>query len=91
MEYAQAFLAGRNYASETNSIYTLSGAFSGFRKNGKIKKGQEGNHPPLLPVISLQLLKLRQKAQYCKIEDVNVRTLMYDHTFAFPRLIWSAV
>ena len=32
MEYAQAFLAGRNYASELNAIYTLSGAFSAFRK-----------------------------------------------------------
>ncbi|MBR3142214.1 MAG: glycosyltransferase, partial [Clostridiales bacterium] len=30
-EYAQAFLAGRNYASETNTMYTLSGAFSAFR------------------------------------------------------------
>ena len=30
-EYAQAFLAGRNFASETNSMYTLSGAFSAFR------------------------------------------------------------
>ena len=28
MEYAQAFLAGRSYASELNSVYTLSGAFS---------------------------------------------------------------
>lgn len=37
MEYAQAFLAGRNYASETNSIYTLSGAFSGFRKMSILK------------------------------------------------------
>lgn len=24
MEYAQAFMAGRNYASEFNAIYTLS-------------------------------------------------------------------
>lgn len=37
MEYAQAFLAGRNYASETNSIYTLSGAFSAFRKSAVLK------------------------------------------------------
>ena len=32
MEYAQAFLAGRNFESQFNSIYTLSGAFSSFRK-----------------------------------------------------------
>jgi len=33
MEYCQAFLAGRNYQSETNTIFTLSGAFSAFRKS----------------------------------------------------------
>ncbi|MCM1184601.1 MAG: putative glycosyltransferase, exosortase G system-associated [Roseburia sp.] len=33
MEYAQAFLAGRNFESQFNSIYTLSGAFSSFRKS----------------------------------------------------------
>lgn len=37
MEYAQAFLAGRNYQSETNSIFTLSGAFSAFRKSTLFK------------------------------------------------------
>ena len=30
-EYCQAFLAGRNFEAEFNSIYTLSGAFSAFR------------------------------------------------------------
>lgn len=33
MEYCQAFLAGRNYQSETNTIFTLSGAFSAFRNS----------------------------------------------------------
>jgi len=33
MEYCQAFLAGRNFQSETNSIFTLSGAFSALRKS----------------------------------------------------------
>ena len=37
MEYAQAFLAGRSYASELNSVYTLSGAFSAFRKSAVLK------------------------------------------------------
>ena len=32
-EYCQAFLASRNYESESNSIFTLSGAFSAFRKS----------------------------------------------------------
>jgi putative glycosyltransferase (exosortase G-associated) len=33
MEYCQAFLAGRNFQSETNTIFTLSGAFSALRKS----------------------------------------------------------
>ena len=37
LEYAQAFLAGRNFESELNSIYTLSGAFSAFRKSTILK------------------------------------------------------
>ena len=37
MEYAQAFLAGRSYASEMNAVYTLSGAFSAFRKSVVLK------------------------------------------------------
>ncbi|MBR1931338.1 MAG: putative glycosyltransferase, exosortase G system-associated [Lachnospiraceae bacterium] len=37
MEYAQAFLAGRNFESQFNSIYTLSGAFSAFRKSVLLK------------------------------------------------------
>jgi poly-beta-1,6-N-acetyl-D-glucosamine synthase len=36
-EYAQAFLAGRNFEAEFNSIYTLSGAFSAFRKSTILK------------------------------------------------------
>ena len=37
MEYAQAFLAGRNYSAEINAVYTLSGAFSAFRKSVVLK------------------------------------------------------
>lgn len=33
LEYCQAFLAGRNFSSETNGLYTLSGAFSAFKKS----------------------------------------------------------
>lgn len=36
-EYCQAFLAGRNFQSEFNSIFTLSGAFSAFRKSAILK------------------------------------------------------
>lgn len=37
MEYCQAFLVGRNVESEWNSIFTLSGAFSAFRKSTILK------------------------------------------------------
>lgn len=33
MEYCQAFLAGRNFQSEQNEIFTISGAFSAVRKS----------------------------------------------------------
>ena len=133
VEYAQAFLAGRNYASETNSVYTLSGAFSGFRKsailnswlystdticedthitfqmkymqNEKVKISEDAIFFVDPIEDADRLYTQRQRWQRGSLEvskmfmekklnpakmftDVNVRTLMYDHTFAFPRLIW---
>lgn len=133
LEYAQAFLAGRNYASETNSIYTLSGAFSAFRKSA-VLKSQLYNTDTICEdtQITFQMKYLLDtKVSICEdaiffvdpIEDMNklytqrqrwqrgslevsklflkdemkirhmftnvgLRTLVYDHTFAFPRLIW---
>lgn len=133
-EYAQAFLAGRNFESELNSIYTLSGAFSAFRKS-TILKTQLYNSKTVCEdtQITFQIRNLlKQKVHLCEnalffvdpIEDLNklytqrqrwqrgemevshmflkdrlkvgkgfftdfmIRTLMYDHTFAFPRMIW---
>lgn len=37
VEYAQAFLAGRNFESQFHSVFTLSGAFSAFRKSILLK------------------------------------------------------
>ena len=133
MEYAQAFLAGRNYASELNAIYTLSGAFSAFRKS-TVLKSQLYNTDTICEdtQITFQMKYLQKKRVYmCEnaifyvdpIEDMNklytqrqrwqrgslevakmfmdknfklrkfmsdisVKTLLYDHTFAFPRMIW---
>ncbi|MDE6852563.1 MAG: putative glycosyltransferase, exosortase G system-associated [Lachnospiraceae bacterium] len=133
LEYAQAFLAGRNYASELNSIYTLSGAFSAFRKSA-VLKSQLYNTDTICEdtQITFQMKYLMNtKVSICEnaiffvdpIEDMNklytqrqrwqrgslevsrlflkdkmkarhmftnvgVRTLLYDHTFAFPRMIW---
>lgn len=133
LEYAQAFLAGRNYASELNAIYTLSGAFSAFRKSA-VLKSQLYNTDTICEdtQITFQMKYLMNtKVSICEnaiffvdpIEDMNklytqrqrwqrgslevsklflqdkmkarnmftnvgVRTLLYDHTFAFPRMIW---
>lgn len=133
MEYAQAFLAGRSYASETNSVYTLSGAFSAFRKS-TILKSRLYNTDTICEDTQLtfqmrqifgervevcenalflvdpiedfnKLYTQRQRWQRGSLEvaklfmdkdfrlssifkNVNVKTLLYDHTFAFPRMIW---
>ena len=36
-EYCNAFIAGRNYESEMESLYTMSGAYSAFRKSAILK------------------------------------------------------
>lgn len=133
-EYTQAFLAGRNYQSEFNSIYTMSGAFSAFRKSAILRTQMyntdtvgEDTH------VTFQVRnRLKMKVKLCEnaiyfvdpIEDLNklytqrqrwqrgeievahiflkkdiesmkgflsnfaVRLIIYDHTFAFPRMIW---
>ena len=133
MEYGQAFLAGRSFASETNSLYTLSGAFSAFRKSVILKSRMyntnticEDTHITFQmryiqkekveicenaiffvdPIEGFnKLYTQRQRWQRGSLEvakqflnekgnfgknflDVSVNTLLYDHTFAFPRLIW---
>lgn len=133
MEYAQAFLAGRNYAAERNAVYTLSGAFSAFRKDA-VLKSQLYNSETLAEDTQItfqmkyiqgmkvgicedsiflvdpiedfnKLYTQRQRWQRGSLEvstlflkddmspakmfiDPNIRTLVYDHTFAFPRMIW---
>lgn len=133
LEYAQAFLAGRNYSAETNSVYTLSGAFSAFRKSA-VLKSQLYNTDTICedtqitfqmryllntkvsicenaiffvdPIenmnklytqrqrwqrgsleVSKLFLKDKMKARHM-FTNVALRTLVYDHTFAFPRFIW---
>ena len=131
VEYAQAFLAGRNYASELNAVYTLSGAFSAFRKSA-VLKSQLYNTDTICedtqitfqmkyllnikvgvcedaiffvdPIENMnKLYTQRQRWQRGSLEvshlflknklkarnmftNVGVRTLVYDHTFAFPRM-----
>lgn len=133
LEYCQAFLAGRNFESELDSVYTISGAFSAFRKSTILKTYLyntdtvcEDTH------VTFQVRKLMKKSVYlCEnalffvdpIENLEklytqrqrwqigelevshmflkdelksksffsnfmIRTLTYDHTFAFPRMIW---
>ncbi len=133
-EYCQAFLAGRNFQSEFNSIFTLSGAFSAFRKSAILKTQLyntdtvcEDTHVTFQirdvlkervglcdnayfyvdPINDLnQLYVQRQRWQRGEIEvmhmfkkdhmrfgknfftDFLIRLIMFDHTFAFPRMIW---
>lgn len=133
MEYAQAFLAGRNYSAEVNAVYTLSGAFSAFRKSAVLKSQLYNTDTICEDTQITSQMKYLQKTKVgiCEdaiffvdpIEDMNklytqrqrwqrgslevshlflkdklkarnmltnvgVRTLLYDHTFAFPRMIW---
>ncbi|WP_069999810.1 TIGR03111 family XrtG-associated glycosyltransferase [Cellulosilyticum sp. I15G10I2] len=133
-EYAQAFLAGRNFESELGSIYTVSGAFSSFRKSVVLKTQLYNSETVCEDTqITFQMRHLLKKnVHLCEealffvdpIEDFNklytqrqrwqrgeievshmflqhkmsavkgffsnfmIRLLIYDHTFAFPRLIW---
>lgn len=135
MEYCQAFLAGRNFESQFNSIYTLSGAFSMFRKSVLLKTYLyntnticEDTHLTFQiknilhrrvhlcndaifmvdPIESVnKFYTQRQRWQIGELEvthmfmtqnmkhpilgffkNSNLRLIMMDHTFAFPRMIW---
>ena len=132
-EYAQAFLAGRNFEAESNNIFTMSGAFSAFRKSTILKTQLyntetvcEDTHVTFQvrlllkkridicekaiffvdPIESLDTLYVqRQRWQRGELEvahmfpqkigaikgfftDMMTRLIMFDHTFAFPRMIW---
>lgn len=133
-EYCQAFLAGRNFQSEFNSIFTMSGAFSAFRKSSILKTQLyntdticEDTHVTFQirdnlqekvvlcdsamffvdPIESINKLYVqRQRWQRGEMEVVHmfmkkklnpakgffsdfvIRLIMFDHTFAFPRMIW---
>lgn len=133
-EYCQSFLAGRNFESEIDSVYTLSGAFSAFRKSAILKsqlyntatvsedtqvtfqmrnlqdkgiKLCENAYFFVDPIESYnKLYTQRQRWQRGEIEvshmflqrnlsvvknffsNFMIRVLMFDHTFAFPRMIW---
>lgn len=133
-EYFQAFLAGRNFESELNNIYTISGAFSAFRKS-LLLKTQLYNTDTVCEdtQVTFQVRKILKKGVHiCEnalffvdpIDDFNklytqrqrwqrgeievshmflkddlkatsgffknfmIRLLIFDHTFAFPRMIW---
>jgi len=132
-EYAQAFLAGRNFEAEWNSIFTMSGAFSSFRKSTILKTQLyntetvcEDTHVTFQvrrllkkkidicekaiffvePIENIDTLYVqRQRWQRGELEVAHMfptnvgmikgfftnfmtRLIMFDHTFAFPRMIW---
>ncbi|MFA7662253.1 MAG: TIGR03111 family XrtG-associated glycosyltransferase, partial [Anaerovoracaceae bacterium] len=132
-EYCQAFLAGRNFQAEFNAIYTMSGAFSAFRKSAILRTQlfntdtvSEDTHLTFQlretlgskiticneaiffvdPIEGVnELYAQRQRWQMGEIEVIHIfmrnrlnavrgmlgsfilRILIYDHTFAFPRMI----
>ena len=133
LEYAQAFMAGRNYASRKNEMYTFSGAFTAFRLSTirhtrlyntntiaedteitfQIKHNLKKKVGIVVDAIYItgaiedlnKLYTQRQRWQRGSIEvsqmyqdstlrlgrvikNVGMKTLLFDHTFAFPRLIW---
>lgn len=132
IEYCQAFLAGRNYNSELNKLYTISGAFSAFRKSTILQTFLyntdticEDTHVTfqirqqkkkialcenaifyVSPIDNLsKLYTQRQRWQigelevfhmffkdklyfYKLLKEASFKTILFDHTFAFPRLIW---
>ena len=132
MEYCQAFLAGRNFSSEINGLYTLSGAFSAFRKS-TILQTQMYNSDTICEdtQITFQIKRQKKRVGLCEdaifyvspiddmeklytqrqrwqvgelevfhmfykdkmrmtnlFRDIDFRVILFDHTFAFPRLIW---
>jgi len=132
IEYCNAFLAGRNYHSEKNSLFTISGAFSAFRKSALLQsflyntdticedahmtfQMRKNNKKIELcedaifyvsPIDNMgKLYTQRQRWQIGELEVFNMfykkrltilkifkdpalRTLIFDHTFSFPKLIW---
>lgn len=132
MEYCQAFLAGRNFSSDINGLYTLSGAFSAFRKS-TILQTQMYNSDTICEdtQITFQIKRQHKRVELCEnavfyvspidnmaklytqrqrwqvgelevfhmfykdkmnlgnlFRDIDFRVILFDHTFAFPRLIW---
>lgn len=135
MEYLTSFRLGRHFQDLTNSMYTLSGAFSAFRRESlqfsslyqsrsvsedtditldlsshNIRIGYAADAKAFLrPVISLEKL-YAQRVRWARgeIEVLGIYNRWYDHfragvsrtfwhkfmlwvdhTFAFPRLIWT--
>lgn len=132
-EYCQAFIIGRNFESELDMIFTMSGAFSCFRKSTILRTRLyntetvcEDTHITFQvryilnkkidicenaifyvdPIDSMeQLYVQRQRWQRGQLEVVHMfppgkniikgfftnfllRLMVFDHTFAFPRMIW---
>lgn len=133
-EYCHSCIAGRSFQTELNSVFTLAGAFSAFRKSAILStqlyntdtvcedahltfqlREIHGKRVALCndavfyidPIESIGKLNTqRQRWQSGEIEvlhmfrnqklkpirgfvsDFVMRILVYDHTFAFPRMIW---
>lgn len=132
VEYCHAFLAGRNFNSDANSLFTISGAFSAFRKSAIFKSYMYNTSTICEDAhMTFQIRNQKKRVALCNdaifyvspIDDMNklytqrqrwqigelevfsmffknrlrfsevfrdpvFKTLLFDHTFAFPRMIW---
>lgn len=132
MEYCQSFLVGRNYNASANSMFSIAGAYSAFKKSTilstflynsnticedahitfqiKSKKMNVGICEDAIfyvdPIDDLNKMYVqRQRWQIGELEvfhmfhngnlnawnllkEKSLAVVLFDHTFAFPRLIW---
>jgi len=132
IEYCHSFLAGRNYDAEKNRLFTISGAFSAFRKSAIMQTFMYNTDTICEDAhMTFQIKRRKKKVSYCEnaifyvspiddgnklytqrqrwqigelevyhiffknalgihrmYKDSSFGTLLVDHTFAFPRLIW---
>lgn len=132
LEYCQSFLVGRNFNASANSMFTISGAYSAFKKSTimstflynsnticedahityqiKSKNMSVGICEDAIfyvdPIDNLDKMYVqRQRWQIGELEvfhmfhqgklsawnllkEKSLPVLLFDHTFAFPRLIW---
>ena len=84
-EYAAAFLVGRNAEAGANNMFTMSGAFSGFRRAQLADTFMFSSET--VGEDTHMTFQMRASMRHL-LSNFMIRRLLVDHTFLFPRLIW---